>query len=107
MLTRTAAHFPNSGHTAKTLKIVAEDWFYSFSGKTTDRAFIEAITVARRKSKFFPSEADVFEVLGVNPSHDCKVCQYYKGGNCANLKKPGFEAKFCGSFLQFGKSEWR
>lgn len=107
MLTRTAAHYPNSGHTANTLKIVAEDWFHSFAEKTTDRAFIEALTVARRNSKgFFPSELDVFVVLGINPSHDCKVCQYYQNGNCINLKKEGFQPGKCTSFLEQGKSEW-
>ena len=99
MLTRTAAHYPNSGHTAQTLKIVAEDWFYTFNGKMTDRAFIEAITIARRQGKFFPSEADVLAAIGAEGAHSCKGCGYYDSGMCANLKKEGFDPDKCGSYL--------
>lgn len=83
-----SAHFPNSGHTTKTLATVTEDWFETFHGKVTDRAFIEAVTIARRKSKgFFPSENDVFEVIGLNPEHDCTKCSYRKRGTCLEDKQ--------------------
>ncbi len=97
MLTRTAAHYPNSGHTPKTLKIVAEDWYYTFKGQLTDRGFIEAITKARRLGKFFPTEADIFAASGLNSSKVCKDCEYYNHGKCPNLKKEGYPEK-CTAF---------
>jgi hypothetical protein len=103
MLTRTAAHYPNSGHTPKTLKIVAEDWFHSFDGKLTDRSFIEAISIVRRKSNFFPTESEIFEAVGIDPTHDCKICIYYRKGECKNLKVAGFVPGRCGSFAKGGK----
>ncbi len=54
MLIRLSYHYPNSGHTKETLKIVAEDWFHTFKGKVTDRAFVEAVNFARRKGKGYP-----------------------------------------------------
>lgn len=63
MLTRLASHYPNSGHTKETLKIVAEDWFLTFKENLTDRAFVEAVTVARRTGgSFFPTEKEVLKV---------------------------------------------
>jgi hypothetical protein len=104
MLTRVSAHFPNSGHTKQTLKIVAEDWFYTFNKRLTDRAFIEAVTVARRKCKFFPTEMDIFDVTGLNPEMDCEKCDYNQWeGGCTNLKKPGFAAHKCNSFRPIQK----
>jgi hypothetical protein len=99
MLTRTAAHYPNSGHTEKTLMIVAEDWFHTFRERLTDRAFIEAVTSARRKCKFFPTETDIFDVTGLNPGMSCEKCDYNQWeGGCVNLKKVGFVANECTSF---------
>ena len=71
----------------------------------TNRAFIEAITVARRQGKFFPSEADILKAVGVETAHSCKGCGYYNGGQCANLKKDGFDSSKCGSYVP--KSEHR
>ena len=107
MLTRTAAHYPNSGHTRDTLKIVAEDWFHTFNGKLTDRAFVEGITLARRSSKFFPTEAEIFKSVNVDPEHECKVCSYFNDGNCANIKKAGFNTQLCTSFISTLSRDWR
>ena len=64
MLTRTAAHYPNSGHTIETLSVVAEDWYETFKDRLTDQAFIGAISQARRQSAFFPTEKNVFDAAG-------------------------------------------
>lgn len=100
MLTRTAAHYPNSGHTKNTLAIVAEDWFDTFYSRLTDRAFIDAVTVARRKGRFFPTEKDVFEAAGIPPDIDCGKCQYGRRGTCDNKTKKGFEVGRCQSYVE-------
>lgn len=105
MLTRTAAHYPNSGHTTDTLSVVAEDWYETFKSKVTDRAFIEAVTRARRNSRFFPTEKDIFNSLSVDPEMSCDVCDYNTNGKkCANLRNACFDANNCDSFMH--KSSW-
>ncbi len=93
MLTRTASHYPNSGHTLKTLSVVSEDWYETFRDRLTDRAFIEAITKARRLSNFFPTEKDVFAAAGEGLIPECNKCDYFTRKSCDGGKAN------CGSFV--------
>ena len=54
----------NSRYTIETLSVVAEDRYETFRDRLTDKAVIGAISQARRKSVFFPTEKNVFEVAG-------------------------------------------
>ena len=99
MLTRTAAHYPQSKHTIATLEIVSEDWYSTFKDVLTDRAFVEAVTIARRNNEFFPKEKDIFDIIKGKGSGDCKECSYWNGGRCQNLRKEGFDSKDCGAFI--------
>jgi len=57
-LGRLACHYPNSGHTEDSLKVVAEDWYDEFKG-ISDRHFINIIKQVRRSARFFPVVADL------------------------------------------------
>ena len=86
MLTRTAAHYPNSGNTIETLSVVAEDWYETFKIRLTDKAFIGAISQARRQSAFFPTEKNVFEAAGGSLVPECKKCDYFVRLSCGGGK---------------------
>lgn len=59
-LVRLLSHYPNCGHSEETLQVVAEDWYETFHQNYTDAEFVEAVKVARRQCRFFPTEKDVF-----------------------------------------------
>lgn len=58
-MTRLSCHFPKSGHTNDTLRVVAEDWYGEFSGRVSDEKFKEAVKAVKRTCKFFPVIADL------------------------------------------------
>ncbi len=65
-LTRLACHFPNSGHTTNSLKVVAEDWYEEFKW-LSDSRFIETMKKVKRKSRFFPVIADISDAEKAMP----------------------------------------
>lgn len=100
MLTRTASHYPNSGHTTDTLSVLAEDWYETFKDRFTDRAFIDAVTEARRGNRFFPTETDIFDQTGRHPNASCGRCQYNQGSPCKNLSRKGFDTTKCNAYAE-------
>ena len=86
MVTRLAAHYPSSGHTAQTLKVVAEDWYATFKDRLSNSAFIAVVTAARRKCKFFPTEKDLLEIR--DRMNLCGTCRIYH--EPPYLRKPPF-----------------
>lgn len=53
------AHYPDSGHTLKSLRLIAEDWVEDFASFTTEK-FIFSVKYARRHCGFFPKTSDIF-----------------------------------------------
>jgi len=86
MLTRTIAHYPNSGHDLSTLAVVAEDWYETFKDRLTEEAFIAALTKARRDSKFFPIESDIIRAASSTIVPDCERCNYFIRETCKGGK---------------------
>lgn len=70
-LIRLSAHYPDSGHNAKSLRVIAEDWHESFSTMMGEKTFLQAVKMARGRSKgFFPNETLIIEAareINANP----------------------------------------
>lgn len=61
-VTRLSCHYPNSGMSPKAMDIVAEDWCADFNAaRITPEKFARMVILSRRRSKFFPSLADMLE----------------------------------------------
>ena len=75
-LIRLNAHYPESGHTAKTIKIVAEDWYEDLQVKhISDERFIALAKEARRENTFFPKIADILKLDAVLPQTHIQIEQ--------------------------------
>lgn len=73
-LIRLNAHYPESGHTAKTIKIVAEDWYEDLQSKhISDERLIALVKEARRENIFFPKIADILKLNDTLPTTHIRI----------------------------------
>lgn len=97
-----SAHYPNSGHSLKTVKIIADDWFRNF-GEVPEAIFVNLIDDIIDTKKFFPVIGDVKDAMATMGL--CSTCIYRENPNCDAAKKHRMNmGKDCGAFKK-GKPE--
>lgn len=100
-LANLSCHYPESGHTPKTLGVISKDWLEAF-GKLNEYQFKELIKEAKWKCKFFPKISDLSEAAKImenkKPGDEYLLCGYCVGSitDCREMEKPEQEA--CDSF---------
>jgi hypothetical protein len=95
-----ACHFPNSGHTTKTMKVVTVDWFREFN-RIPDQGFVQVVDEALRVIHYFPVIADLWDAA--KKTGLCDRCKYRNF--CSAQKKYEKDyGKTCDSCVQ-GRAE--
>jgi hypothetical protein len=63
-IVRLLYHYPNSGINPKAMEVIAEDWHMDFNhAKISPEMFARMTVLARRRCKFFPTEADMLDCM--------------------------------------------
>ena len=97
-LGRLACHFPNSGHTKESMKVVAVDWFKEFEA-IPDSGFVRVIDEVLREVRYFPVIADIWNAT--KKSGLCDRCDYKVHCSADKKRKKDF-GKDCDSFVTTG-----
>ena len=106
-LANLSCHYPESGHTPKTLKVISVDWFEAF-GRLNDFQFKELVKEAKMKCGFFPKIADISESAKVlankKPGDEFLFCGFCEGSilDCDEMKSN--EQMACNSFTYHAAS---
>jgi len=74
-LGRLACHYPNSGHTSETIRVIAADWYNEFKN-VPDEGFVAIIDKTIRTARFFPAIADL--IANMETVGFCDNCIYRK-----------------------------
>ena len=61
---RISCHYPNSGLSESAIEAIIEDWHMDFNhARISPVLFSRMVVLARRRCKFFPTEADMLEFM--------------------------------------------
>lgn len=78
-----SAHFPSSGHTEQTIKVISEDWHDELKNLVPDERFVYVMKLIRKETRFFPCLADFLRVNRDNTFQgSCSICVYKLNGLC-------------------------
>ena len=108
-LAALSCHYPESGHTPKTLGVISKDWFEAFQ-ELNEYQFKELIKEAKRKCRFFPKISDLSgeaEILKSKKAGDEYLfCGYCEGTITDCRETKGNEQKACKDFSYHATSPY-